>query len=235
MSVSSRITELKNVLEDLDRTYDIAYPSRELIAPYEALLIQVESLYSSTANTDTGLANAAAGQSERLEIIELYVQNISQLACLYRQFYRPHNVVALAERSLTLTHSLLIDTSDKVNFLNHSSNQITLPDCFAHLYFTLLQCFSSVHELNSREFDLEPLCKKMLAISESGYQSQPRLWAEAYAWNLATLAMSITEQSRSNEQSHFYQKSFMVFNFYELRIPHFWQQEYANHSDTVFH
>lgn len=149
---------------------------------------------------------------ELAEVIELYPQNISQLACLCRQFYRPHQVVALAERAVELSSSLV------------------LADCFAHLYFTLLQCFSSVHELNSWEFDLELLSKQMLAFSEAGYQSNPPLWSEAYAWNLATLAFCITEQSRENQQSHYYKQSFLIFEQYELAIPQMWQQEYLDNT-----
>ena len=37
---------------------------------------------------------------EMAEVIELYAQNVSQLTCLYRQFYRPHKVVELAELTL---------------------------------------------------------------------------------------------------------------------------------------
>ena len=63
--------------------------------PYEATLVQIESLYMKFQN------DACAKQDlEMVEVIELYAQNVSQLTCLYRQFYRPHKVVELAELTL---------------------------------------------------------------------------------------------------------------------------------------
>ncbi|MCC4832523.1 hypothetical protein LMH66_07750 [Shewanella sp. 10N.7] len=203
VSVINQLALLSEQLGALSESYDKQRPSRELIEPYEAVLVQLDSIY---LQLQQGVA--ASQKLELAEALELYAENISQLACLYRQFYQPHNVVTIAKRIVSL------------------SSIPVLPDCFSHLYLTLLECFSSVHELNSWEFDLEPLSQQMLAFTEAGYQKTPQLWSEAYAWNLATLSFCITEQSRESLQRHYYQQSFSIFEQYNLTIPKIWQQEY---------
>ncbi|WP_299573112.1 hypothetical protein [uncultured Shewanella sp.] len=200
----NQLTLLSEQLDVLSECYDKQRPSRELIKPYEAVLVQLDSIY---LQLQQGVA--ASQKLELTEALELYAENISQLACLYRQFYQPHNVVVIAKRIVSL------------------SSIPVLPDSFAHLYLTLLECFSSVHELNSWEFDLEPLSQQMLEFTEAGYQKMPQFWAEAYAWNLATLAFCITEPSRENQQRHYYKQSFSIFKLYNLTTPKMWQYEFS--------